>query len=222
MNILLTNDDGIDSEKLLYTKSVLDKFGTVYVVAPSMQQSAKSMSLTIGGNTFEKRDDFTYAVDGTPVDCVRFAHAGLKLNPDLVVSGTNHGYNIGIDISYSGTVGACKQAQYYGYKTIALSADRKGNKILEDELERTLKYIFDKELPSSSYTLNVNFPREKFIQTNGIKETEVFQQEFEYIPTFEGNKFIPNRQYVMGQDLPENSDARAYKEGFTSISKVYI
>ena len=222
MVILLTNDDGIKSEKLQYTKSVLEKFGIVYTIAPSVEQSAKSMSLTIGGFSFNQIDDYTYAIDGTPVDCVNFAHAGLNLEPDLVVSGTNDGYNIGIDISYSGTVGACKQAQYFGYKTIALSADKRGNTILEQELEKTLRYIFDNKLESTEYTLNVNFPREKFIQSNGIVETVVYKQLFEYKPEIVGNKFKPNRQYVYGQALPLNSDASAYKEGYTSISKVVI
>ena len=134
MVILLTNDDGIGSEKIEYTKEVLEKFGTVYRVAPKEQMSAKSMSLSIGGFEFEKLDDFNYAVHGTPVDCVGFAYYGLGLKPDVVVSGTNNGYNIGIDTRYSGTVGATLQAQYFGFKSLALSADRKGNSILEQEL----------------------------------------------------------------------------------------
>lgn len=222
MIILLTNDDGIKSKKLQYTKSVLQKLGIVYIVAPSVEQSAKSMSLTIGGFTFDKIDEFTYAIGGTPIDCVNFAYAGLKLKPDLVVSGTNNGYNIGVDISYSGTVGACKQAQYFGFNTLALSADREGNTILEEELERTIKYIIESKMLSTEYTLNVNFPREKFLHSKGILETVVYHQQFEYKPEIIGNKFLPKRQYVFGQDLPENSDAYAYKTGFTSISKIKL
>jgi 5'-nucleotidase len=222
MIILLTNDDGIDSQKIEYTKKVLEKFGTVYRIAPSTQMSAKGMSLTIGGFEFEKLDEYNYAIDGTPVDCINFGFGALKLRPDLVVSGTNNGYNIGIDTKYSGTVGAALQAQYFGANTIALSADRRGNTILEEELEKTLKYIFDNELLSSEYTLNVNFPREKFEHSKGIKHTSVYYQVFEYKPVVEGNKYMPNRQFVMGQHLPENTDAWAYKEGYTSISKIKV
>jgi 5'-nucleotidase len=192
------------------------------MVAPSVEQSARSMALTIGGFTFKKMDELTYAIDGTPVDCVNFAHVALDLKPDLVVSGTNNGYNVGIDILYSGTVGACKQAQYHGYKSIAFSADKKGNTILEQELEKTLQYILDNNLHSTEYTLNVNFPREKFGTSKGLKHVEVYHQIFEYKPEIVGNKLKPHRQYVFGQDLPENSDAYAYKEGYTSISKVTI
>ena len=222
MKILLTNDDGINSEKLLYTKSVLEQYGEVFLVAPTIQQSAKSMSLTIGGTTYKKIDDKTYSVDGSPVDCVKFAIAVLGLEPDLIVSGTNDGYNIGIDTLYSGTVGAVKQAQYYGFKTIAFSADRRGNVMLEKELKKTLDYIFEKDLLSVEYTLNVNFPREKFVDSNGIRETYVHYQKFTYQPELLEDRFIPNRQYVFGQELPKDSDAFAYKEGFTSISKIKI
>jgi 5'-nucleotidase len=222
MLIVLTNDDGIHSEKIEYTKKVLEKFGTVYRIAPKEQMSAKSMSLTIGGFEFEKIDEFNYAIHGTPVDCVGFAHFGLGLKPDLVVSGTNNGYNIGIDTRYSGTVGAGLQAQYYGYKSLAVSADRKGNTILERDLEKTLQYIFDNDLLSSEYTLNVNFAREKFVESKGIRLTNVYHQVFEYIPEVTGNKISPNRRFVMGQHLPVDSDAYSYKEGYTSISKIKI
>ena len=212
MIILLTNDDGIHSEKIEITKKVLEKFGTVYRIAPKEQMSAKSMSLTIGGFDFDKIDEHNYAIYGTPVDCVNFAYAGLGLMPDLVVSGTNNGYNIGIDTRYSGTMGAALQAQYYGFNSIALSADRKGNSILEEDLEKVIQYIFDNDLLSIDYSLNVNFAREKFTHSKGIKHTDVYYQVFEYNPEIEGNRLMPNRRFVMGQHLPEESDALAYKE----------
>ena len=121
MIIVLTNDDGIESPKLAYAKKILSNFGTVYTVAPKFEQSAKGMSLTIGGFNYEKIDEFNYSIEGTPVDCISFALGGLKLNPDFVFSGVNNGYNLGFDIKYSGTVGACYQAQYLGFKTIAFS-----------------------------------------------------------------------------------------------------
>ena len=222
MLILLTNDDGIHSEKIEFTKKVLEKYGTVYRIAPKEQMSAKSMSITIGGFEFEKIDEFNYAVIGTPADCVTFAYAGLGLIPDLVVSGTNNGYNIGIDTRYSGTVGAALQAQYFGFKSLALSADRRGNTILEEDLEKTLNYIFDHDLLSIDHTLNVNFVREKFGHSKGIKLTDVYYQLFEYAPEIVDNRLMPNRKFVMEQLLPEDTDAWAYKEGYTSISKMKV
>ncbi len=222
MNILLTNDDGIASEKLAITKEILEQFGTVYVVAPSVEMSAKSMSLSIGGFDFEMIDDFTYSIEGTPVDCVKFGCFGLDAKIDLVVSGTNNGYNLGIDISYSGTVGAALQAQYYHVPTIAFSADRKGNTILIEELAKTIQFILDNDLLSKDHTVNVNFPREKFITSKGIKETIIHRQVYPYTPEIIGNKFVPNRGYISDVDLPADSDLKAYLEGYTSISKVYL
>lgn len=222
MIFLLTNDDGIDSPKLQITKEILEKFGTVYTVAPSSEQSAKSMSLTIGGFNFKKIDNFNYSIEGTPVDCVNFAYAGLSLEPDYVVSGTNHGYNIGIDTKYSGTVGAALQGQYYGFKSIALSADRSGNKILNNELEKTMKHIIKKNLGSTEYTLNINFPREKFGKSKGIVETVLHFQVYGYEPKIDGDKFKPYRLYINEAKIPKGTDTYAYAKGYTSISKINL
>lgn len=222
MIILLTNDDGIDSPKLQFTKEILSHYGTVYTIAPKYEQSAKSMSLTIGGFDFEQLDEYTYTILGTPVDCVNFAFAGLKLQPDLVVSGTNNGYNLGIDTRYSGTVGATLQAQYFGWKSLALSSDRKGDTILHQELKPTLDHIFSNGLLSRKYSLNVNFPREKFGRSNGILETTIHYHTFHYNPTIEGTTFKPNRTYIHEGNLPENTDTWAYAKGYTSISKITV
>ena len=220
MIIVLTNDDGIGSSKLNYAKEILSKFGTVYTVAPAAEQSAKGMSLTIGGFNYNKIDEYNYSVLGTPVDCVNFALGGLELRPDFLFSGVNNGYNLGFDIKYSGTVGACYQAQYFGFKTMAVSTDYKGSTILEKELEKTLKYIFDNDLLSSNYTLNVNFPPEKALESKGIKLTEPFYRKYEYKPRMTENKYEPNRKLIWDEDLPENSDGFAIRHGYTSISKL--
>ena len=222
MQILLTNDDGIKSEKLLYAKEVLSKFGTVYTVAPSVEQSAKGMALTIGGFHYKKIDDFTYSVEGTPVDCVNFSLGGLNLRPDLVVSGINDGYNLGFDTKYSGTLGACFQAQYFGFKTIAFSSDNRGIEMVKKEFEKILKYILDNNLHSKEFTLNVNFPRESMGESKGILHTNLFYQEYEYKPEMVNSKYIPNRRIVKNENLPKDSDAYAYRKGFTSISKLYV
>ncbi|MCF7924839.1 MAG: hypothetical protein K9L64_07045 [Candidatus Izimaplasma sp.] len=222
MQILLTNDDGIDSDKLQYTKDVLKEYGDVYIVAPKQEQSAKSMSLTIGSFSYIKINETTYAVEGTPVDCINFAIHGLKLNPDLVVSGTNNGYNIGIDTRYSGTVGACLQAQYFNFKTLALSADKRGNKILKQTLKNTLDYIFDNNLLSESYTLNINFPRDKFETSKGIIEGRTYYRSFVYKSVMKEDSFYPNRQYNPDQEFPEDTDIYAYMHGFISICPIKV
>ncbi len=222
MIFLLTNDDGFDSPKLKYTRDVLKKYGEVYTIAPSKEQSAKSMSLTIGGFTFEKVDEYNYKIDGTPVDCVNFAFGGLNLRPDITFSGTNNGYNIGVDTKYSGTVGACLQVQYFGFPTVALSADQNGNSVLEEELESTLNYVFDNEIYSKDHTLNINFPRESFGKSKGIQLTELDYYQFDYSPKISGNKYLPRRSYIQDRNLVEGTDTWAYINGYTSISKIKV
>jgi 5'-nucleotidase len=222
MIFLLTNDDGIKSDRLQFTKNVLEKYGTVYLVAPKTEQSAKSMSLSIGGFEYEKIDEFTYSIEGTPVDCVNFAFGALELKPDIVVSGTNQGYNIGVDVRYSGTVGACLQAQYFGVNTIAFSADRAGDVVMKSELEKTLKHILDNNMTSSNYTLNVNFPRDKFEQSKGILETEVDYYQYDYCPELTDTHYKPNRSFIVDFNLKENTDIYAYAKGYTSITKIKV
>lgn len=220
MIIVLTNDDGIESSKLKYAKKVLSKYGTVYTIAPKAEQSAKGMSLTIGGFNFDKIDEFNYSVEGTPVDCVNFALGGLKLKPDFVFSGVNNGYNLGFDIKYSGTVGACFQAQYFGVKTIAASSDYKGSLVLEKELEKTIDYIMDNDLLSKDYTLNVNFPPEKDLESKGIKFTTPYYRRYDYKPNMTENRYEPNRKLIRDDVLPDDSDGCAIRNGYTSISKL--
>lgn len=222
MIFVLTNDDGIKSERLQFTKSVLEKYGTVYLIAPKTEQSAKSMSLSIGGFEYEKIDEFTYSIDGTPVDCVNFAFGALGLRPDILVSGINQGYNVGMDIRYSGTVGACLQAQYFGTKSIAFSADRRGDVNMKKEFETTLQYILDNDMASLEYTLNVNFPRDKFTETKGILETEIEYYEYEYCPELTETHYKPNRSFIVDFQLKENTDIYAYAKGYTSITKLKV
>jgi len=218
MIILLTNDDGIESSKLIYAKNVLSKYGTVYTVAPKVEQSAKGMSLTIGGFNYEKIDKYNYSIEGTPVDCINFALGGLKLDPDFIFSGVNNGYNLGFDIKYSGTVGACYQAQHLGFKSIAVSSDYKGNIVLEKELEKTMDYVIEKNLLSEKHVLNINFPQEKDLKSKGIKITSPFYRRYEYRPKMTENRYEPHRKLIKNEELPDNSDGCAIRNGYTSIS----
>ncbi|MFK5883990.1 MAG: 5'/3'-nucleotidase SurE [Candidatus Izemoplasma sp.] len=219
MIILLTNDDGYDAKRILFAKEILKKYGTVYLVAPKVEQSAKSASLTIGPIEFEKIDEYTYAVQGTPVDCVTFAIHGLNIKPDLVVSGINHGYNLGIDTIYSGTLGAALQAQYFGYKTIAFSGDYKADKLIINEFEDTLNYIIEKDLTSVNHTLNINFPPDKFIKSKGYLFTKKHLRRYEHVGRIDGNVFYRSRKYLSDK-VDKDTDLYAHNNGYISITKV--
>src|SRR4249919_2600166 len=127
MRILLTNDDGITSRGLFAAKKALDEVGEVSVIAPDSNRSAVGRGITIDRSLtvteVELRDGSRgYATDGTPVDCVRFADLGLLgERPDLIVSGINHGSNLGDDITYSGTVAAAFEGIVLGIPALAVS-----------------------------------------------------------------------------------------------------
>ncbi|HEY5976246.1 MAG TPA: 5'/3'-nucleotidase SurE [Solirubrobacterales bacterium] len=129
MRVLLTNDDGIAAPGLQAARRVLREIEGVEleVVAPDSNRSATARSITTRSPlTVEEVEfgdgDVGYATDGTPVDCVRFAELGLVGDrPDLIVSGINHGANLGDDITYSGTVAAAFEGIILGIPAIAIS-----------------------------------------------------------------------------------------------------
>ena len=130
MRVLLTNDDGIDADGLQALRRALLKVPgmDLRVVAPDGNRSAMARSITVRRPLWVQDVDFGdgtvgFATDGTPVDCVRLAHLGLVDGwlPEMVVSGINHGSNIGDDITYSGTVAAALEAIILGMPGIAVS-----------------------------------------------------------------------------------------------------
>ena len=127
MNILITNDDGIDSPGILALASALKEIGSVTVIAPDRQQSAVGHALTVSAPLRAvpfHRDGglFGFAVNGTPADCVKLGVSTLlDQKPDLVVSGINHGANTSVNVMYSGTVSAATEAMMIGLPALAVS-----------------------------------------------------------------------------------------------------
>lgn len=221
MKILLVNDDGIFSDRIQYAYEVLKEYGEILVVAPKNEQSGKSASITIGALKYKKLDKNKYYLIGTPADCVTFALYGLKFKPDIVVSGINRGYNIGIDTLYSGTVGAALHANYHGYKAVAFSGDYRGMKNIEKYFKSTLDHILDNNLLSNQYILNVNLPKDVFIESIGIKHTEVIYLKTIMDGTMKESEFIPIRK-VVASNIPESSDVFAFMNGYISVSKIAL
>ena len=125
LNILLTNDDGFDSNGLTVMQAALVAAGhQVTVVAPATNQSSTSMSMTSGVVKFEKKSEGVWAVYGTPADAavIGVVHILRDTRPDLVVSGTNAGQNLALSTNSSGTVSAAIAATRYGIPAIATSA----------------------------------------------------------------------------------------------------
>ena len=123
MIVLVTNDDGISAPALRPMREELSALGRVMIVAPDRDQSATSHSLTLHRPfRIHRHDEDMYSVDGTPTDCVVTAFHGLLDEPPaLVVSGINHGPNMGEDVFYSGTVAAAIEGTLQGVPAIAAS-----------------------------------------------------------------------------------------------------
>jgi len=191
MHILLTNDDGLFAPGLAAVHGHLAELGHVSVVAPSKPQSGAGHSISLEPLVCEELDimgKFTaYSVDGSPADCVKMALNGLiepSCGPiDLVVSGINHGANVGIHVFYSGTVAAAVEAAFYGVPSIALSA------MMEDnfDVKQAARYgcdIVRQLLPlQAGDVINVNIPELSKQPPRGIvvapQSTGGFDERFE-------------------------------------------
>jgi 5'-nucleotidase len=124
MNILISNDDGYLSPGIIALSEALAALGTVWTVAPDRDRSGASNSLTLSRPLRPRQlDERLWVIDGTPSDCVHLGIKGLlPVVPDLVVSGINHGSNLGDDVLYSGTVAAATEGRSLGLPSIALSS----------------------------------------------------------------------------------------------------
>ena len=162
MKILLTNDDGINAEGLATAIAVAEARGDFIAVAPFTEQSGKSHSITKDEPLrLRKIREHVYALGGTPADCVKFALHELLAgtSPDLVISGINHGANLGQDTIYSGTVAAAIEAAMNNLPAIALSLCGLPPYHF-DTAEAVLRRIIEKFATSvpEGRVLNVNIP----------------------------------------------------------------
>ena len=162
-HILLTNDDGYQAEGLRALAAALEGIATVSIVAPSQEQSGTAQSLTLRQPIIcHPAGERQWAVDGTPADCVIVAlHKLLPEKPDLVISGINHGANLGENAYYSGTVGAAREAALHHIPALAMSLCSKGAKVRFETAARVARsaaeLILKEGLPDQ-VLLNVNVP----------------------------------------------------------------
>lgn len=226
MNILVTNDDGIDAIGIKILASKLKKYGNVYVVAPNKHMSGASHSFMLSPISCvpAKFDDeiMAFHSSGTPVDCVRIGNALIDVNFDVAFSGVNSGLNVGTDILYSGTVGAAREALIEGIPSVAISTDFDSFEIVNSELDDVLRLIFENKLYSKNYVLNINFPTKEHKNSQGVKAAiqgiKVFKTKF--------NIDIDNVYKQEDQEciLDNNSLTDVYltKNGFISLTPLKI
>jgi 5'-nucleotidase len=173
MKILVSNDDGYLATGINVLTEALARVADVVVFAPDRNRSAASNSLTVHMPLrVQKIAENRYCVDGTPSDCVHLALTGfLDHEPDLVVSGINHGANLGDDVIYSGTVAAAMEGRFLGLPAIAVSLAGNGRLEHFDTAARVVTEMVQKlerASFSSDVTLNVNVPDLPYDELNGI------------------------------------------------------
>ena len=230
MIILVTNDDGIASPALLKLRDELQPLGRVIIVAPDRDQSATSHSLTLNRPfRIHRHEEDIYSVDGTPTDCVVAAcHGLLAERPGLVVSGINHGPNMGEDVFYSGTVAAAIEGTLQGSPAIAASlvtrelTDFAGPARFVGLLART---VLERGL-SARRVLNVNIPHRPWDQVKGVKITRLGSRVYQDTLIRKVDPRGRDYYWIGGQDAVwehlEGSDFNAVDSGYVSVTPMRL
>lgn len=232
--ILISNDDGIESDGIKALWRVIRKFADVYVVAPHAQQSAVGHSITVANPIRARRNlidknFFGYAVEGSPADSVKLAVRNILKGKkiDLLISGINHGANTSVNIIYSGTVSAATEGTILGIPSIAVSlasftyndfsyAAKFSSKIA--------KQVLKNGLPKGTL-LNVNIPA---VPSEKIKGVLVTKQGKSYWDDYYESRLDPNKKeyfWLTGKmkvlDETKEFDEVAVMENYVSVTPIH-
>jgi len=230
MKILISNDDGYLATGINALTDALEQVADVVVVAPDRNRSAASSSLTL--HTPLRVSEYArnrYKVDGTPSDCVHLALTGfLDYEPDLVVSGINHGANLGDDVIYSGTVAAAMEGRFLGLPTIAVSLV--GHDLQHfDTAARVASELVQKIERSSlaaDIVLNVNVPDRPYDDLKGVHATRLgFRHKSEQILKDHdpyGRPIYWVGPAGKGQDAGEGTDFFAIEQGGVAVTPLKV
>jgi 5'-nucleotidase len=235
MRLLCTNDDGILATGLETLARAAEPLGEVYVVAPDREQSATSHSLTLHHPLRPiQRGDRRWQVDGTPTDCVMLAvEALMPERPDFVLSGVNHGQNMGEDVLYSGTVAAAMEGLSLGIPAIAISyawgdlrADPARLAAQADLLSSLLRHLLTLPDFPRETLLNVNLPPVPPEEVKGVRLTRLGRRVY-------SNSITPMKDpwgreiFWIGGGSAEwrgepDSDFQAVRDGYVSVTPLHL
>lgn len=234
MRILLTNDDGIHASGLALLEEIAREFSDdIWTCAPAEEQSGAGHSLTLHSPVrLREHGHQRYAVTGTPSDAVNLAMRKFFTDhrPDLVLSGINHGENLGDDITYSGTASAAMEAALAGIPAIALSQAMResGNKF--DSAKAWGKRVLEPLVaaPMARRTLlNINFPACKADDVTGIRVTRQGFHDYARGSLVESSDPRGRPYYWFGLDdvehtLDHGTDLEAVNEGYVSVTPLQL
>ncbi|MFN8627153.1 MAG: 5'/3'-nucleotidase SurE [Candidatus Binatia bacterium] len=230
MPILLSNDDGIGSDGIAALRDALSSMDEVWIVAPDRDQSAVSHSLTLHRPLrIEPVGPRTFAVDGTPTDCVNLAINGiLRERPRLMISGINRGANLGDDITYSGTVSAAMEATLLGVPAIAVSL------VGQEPFDFTAAARFTRELAETvlrdhlppDTLLNVNVPALQRTDLRGYALTRQGKRRYSDAIVEKVDPRGKKYYWIGGDQLDfidgEGTDFSAIRQGLISITPLHL
>lgn len=235
MNILISNDDGINSDGIRILAEEVSKIADVYVVAPDSQRSATSHAITLHKPVLVNEEYIcenvkAYSTSGTPADCVKIGIEAIlnDIDIDLVLSGINNGPNLGDDVIYSGTVSAAIEGMICKKPSIALSYN--SHKVTKEEfreaskctalLIKKLKDYLDK---LDDVILNVNFP---VGDKKGVKITKLGKREYTNVmdsrENARGQRYVWMCGDLVDNEQDEDSDIFAVENGYISITPLHV
>ena len=232
MQILLCNDDGITAPGIIALAGALSELGQVTVVAPDVERSAASNSITLSHPLRVKEVKFpapvakAFAVSGTPADCAKIALANiLGFRPDVVVSGINRGPNLCVDIFYSGTVAAAFEGAFKGIPSFAVSLDSYNAdadySVAAEWGARCVRQFIAAGAPSAR-VYNINVPALPSEKIAGMRLTRT--GKIDYREVYD-HRLDPNgRSYYWIQGWPEIGDSSpdcdivAVRDGYVSVT----
>ncbi len=234
--ILVTNDDGISANGIKALVEVAQEFGKVIVVAPNKPQSAMGHAITINKplrlhevSVFGKNIK-SYACSGTPVDCVKLAVDRILKHeqPDLCLSGINHGSNASINIIYSGTMSAAMEGAIEGIPSIGFSlqdfSDKADFRASQHFARQIINVAMGNGFPKSKL-LNVNIPKGKIDEIKGIqicRQAKAYWKESfdERTDPFGNSYYWLTGEFINKEEGIEGTDIEALKNNYVSVVPV--
>ncbi len=233
MELLISNDDGIEATGIRILAESMRCLGEVTIVAPDKNRSGASNSLTLDAPIrIKELEAGVYRVSGTPTDCVHLALTGLLAeDPDIVVSGINAGANLGDDVIYSGTVAAAMEGRFLGYPAVALSlvfGEGQQHHHYETAGEaaiRMVKQLQQDPLPADTI-LNVNVPDCPWSEIRGFEVTRLGHRH-RAEPVIKTTDPRGREMYWIGpagaeQDAGPGTDFDAVRRKFISVTPIHV
>ena len=232
MNLLVTNDDGIDAAGIRSLVEALSQTAEVYVCAPHTQRSAAGHGITVGKPIEVEETKFpgavkAYSITGTPADCVKIGTKILSqqnIKVDMVFSGINLGGNLGTDNLYSGTVSAAIEGSLCGIPSVAVSVNSHEATHFELACELAVNACRNGfEKMNAGTVLNINTPDLPKEEIKGVKYTRLGAREYkEFFRPKEGRDGKTQYWYegnpVIYEGLPDDIDVISMQDGYASIT----